>query len=156
MNIFVSDKNPDIAAKNLDDKRLIKMCLETAQLLATAISLSGGQATYKTTHKNHPSAIFVRLNRANFEWTFKHFLALLNEYSLRFNKTHACAKLIDEFVRNAYLIPEGNLTSFPNCTTFKQESNIIKAYQDYLCTKWKNDKRPPAWTNAEKPSFYVD
>ncbi len=39
MNIFVSDENPEKAAKNLDDKRVIKMILESTQLLCTAVNI---------------------------------------------------------------------------------------------------------------------
>ena len=63
MNIFVVDHDPFVAAKMLCDKHVVKMILETAQLLSTAHHLTGSPLAcklYKMTHKNHPSAVWVR------------------------------------------------------------------------------------------------
>lgn len=43
--------SPHRRALSLDDRRLIKMVLETAQLLSTAISELGGVGPYKLTHR---------------------------------------------------------------------------------------------------------
>ena len=66
MNIFVSSFDAREAAKALDDKRLIKMVLETAQILSTNINLAGlRQGPYKTTHQNHPAVVWCRQSHAN-------------------------------------------------------------------------------------------
>lgn len=52
MNIFVTDPNPKIAASHLDDLRLGKMCVETAQMLSVWAKPFDG--IYKPTHINHP------------------------------------------------------------------------------------------------------
>lgn len=145
MNIFVSDSCPYKSALFLDDKRVLKMTLETTQLLCTAINLHSGSSPYRTTHVNHPSSIWVRTSRANYLWTLKHLDALLKEYTARYGKVHKCQEYYDVLQDGAALIPEGELTEFPNCTTFKSVSDVNLAYRLYLNEKWKNDKRIPTW-----------
>lgn len=145
MNIFASDSCPYKSASFLDDKRVVKMSLETTQLLCTAVKLRGGISPYRTTHVNHPSSIWVRASRANYLWTLKHLDALLKEYTARYGKIHKCGQYYDVLQDGVALIPEGELTEFPNCTTFKTMSDVNLAYRLYLNEKWKNDKRTPTW-----------
>jgi hypothetical protein len=161
MNIFVSDESFVTAATNLDDKRLVKMVLETAQLLATAIHINNGKASYKPTHINHPATIWVARNKGNYTWLFKHFVALNLEYSFRYNKVHKCAALIKEFLDGVSILPDGDLEQFANCTTnkekgisFKHIENPVEAYKAYLSARWDTDTRTPKWTNRQKPEWY--
>lgn len=68
MNIFILDTNPKIAAQYHVDKHVVKMILETAQLLCSAHWLNGSEAPYKLTHKNHPCAIWTRECVENYNW----------------------------------------------------------------------------------------
>lgn len=157
MNIFVIDPdNVQTNAQMLDDKRLIKMILETAQLLATAVNLSGGSCTYKSTHKNHPCALWARKHRGNYTWLLNLFTHLNNEYSFRFNKTHKSFSYYSEYDKGQYLLEDSNLfDKHPNCTKFKQEENVYTAYKMCMIDKWNNDKRKPKWTNREIPTFFI-
>jgi hypothetical protein len=116
VNIFASSNCPIESAKFLDDKRCIKMCLETAQLLSSALRLCGysGNDIYKITHKNHPSNIWTRATQGNYKWLLEHFRALCNEYNRRTGKTHASSKLLPIFEANVVLIPEGEKMPFSN------------------------------------------
>lgn len=152
MNIFATSPCPSECAKYLDDKRVVKMCLETAQMLSTAINENGGKATYKSTHKNHPSCVWVRTSKANYNWTISHFICLLDEYTKRYNKTHKCSLLLKEFKNNIDLIPDGCLSPIPNCAanvsvgvSYKHVKNVYDAYKEYLCVRWETDKRTPTW-----------
>ena len=49
------------------------MLLESAQLLCTAINVHGGKAPYKTSHLNHPSNVWCRATKANWDWLFSHY-----------------------------------------------------------------------------------
>lgn len=155
MNIFVTDQNPEISAKNLDDKRVVKMILESTQLLMTALNSQGIETPYKKTHINHPCSIWCRTTRENFKWLIDHCDALCEEYTNRFNKIHKCQQYLTFFVQNIDKIPEGNLTNHPNCTIFKEEKDTYLAYKKALITKWSNDKITPRWTNANKPNWPV-
>lgn len=88
MNIFYVDKDPKIAAQSLCDKHVVKMILESAQMLSTAQNLAGIQGPYKSTHVNHPSNVWVRENVFGYSWLLLHFFALCREYTYRYGKTH--------------------------------------------------------------------
>lgn len=150
MNIFVTDKCPIQSAKFLDDRRVIKMILESAQLLSTAMNFYGAKGPYKTTHLNHPCSIWVRSSRANYNWLYEHFMALISEYYQRYNKIHKCYDFHLDFYRNRFKIPDNELTPFINCTTYKNEKNTIKAYQLYLMDKWNKDKIEPTWYKVKR------
>ena len=97
-------------------KHVVKMIIEYAQLMSTAhrvidgeeyIDASSGrkikrwrlddereQQLMKASHINHPSAIWCRENMANYQWLFEMWTHLLDEYTYRYGKKHACARLI--------------------------------------------------------------
>jgi len=152
MNIFVSDPSPIISAKALDNKRVVKMVLESCQLLSTAMHLNNlSDAPYWITHRHHPCTKWAALNRNNFGWLLEHFIALLNEYTARYQKHHACARHVGLFFKAVNSMPEGALTEHPNCTKFKHIDNVYTAYKTALNDKWLKDKRKPAWHNTCKP-----
>ena len=111
MNIFFLDENPELAAQYLVDRHVVKMILESAQILSTAHRVCDGKQVtvsqngrkikrwiledsvmesclYKSTHVNHPSVLWARQNSANYEWLFSHLLANLDEYKFRYGKNH--------------------------------------------------------------------
>jgi hypothetical protein len=154
MNIFVTSECPEQCAAALDDKRVVKMVLETAQLLSTALIYHGhsGAGIYKSTHVNHPSCVWARKTQANYLWTLRHFAALGVEYAKRYGKVHKSLGLIDAFIEHAHIIPKGGLTAFANCAanksigiSYKDEACVYSAYQLYLNDRWDTDKRTPTW-----------
>lgn len=92
MNIFYVDRNPGEAAKALGDRHVLKMILETAQLLDTAQSTSVVRRPANVF--NHPCAKWVRQNKVHYMWLYQHFVSLVDEYSFRFGKVHAYEKFI--------------------------------------------------------------
>ena len=122
MNIFVLDENPVDAAKAMDCVRLPKMCVESAQMMASALRRHGATddqmpltkkgTPYKGGYHHHPCTVWVGDSRANFEWLAAHAVALSWEYWFRFSKKHACAGPIKNMVFLGKLIPEGELTPF--------------------------------------------
>ncbi len=159
MNIFVSSFNPQESAQALDDKRLIKMILESAQILSTNINLAGLRfGPYKTTHANHPSTKWARESHDNYLWLCSHLYSLCHEYTRRFNRIHKCEQYMQLFYNCSTDITylSKRLTTFPNCTTFKNVPETTKAYRLYLNEKWKNDKRKPKWTNSSPPEWITE
>jgi len=150
MNIFVSSPDPENCATYLCDKRLVKMVLETAQLLSTAINEHGGSGPYKTMHINHPCSLWARATNNNYQWLVEHFKALCSEYTKRFKKIHKCQQHLSCFVNSVILIPAGPLTQFPNCTIYKKHKDVHAAYKEYLDYKWQKDKYPPKWCGLTK------
>lgn len=142
MNIFATFECPKKSARYLDNKRLVKMVLESAQMLSTAINYYGGEAPYKSTHINHPCSVWVRTSRWNYMWLVKHFRELCREYSIRYSRIHKCNQYLSLFETKSTLVPNTPSTGFPNCTTFKHIEDTHKAYRLYLADKWANDKTP--------------
>lgn len=93
MNIFYLDPNPKLAAQYHVDKHVVKMILESCQLLCTAHRVLDGNdhpILYKETHTNHPSAIWVRKSIQNYDWLCELTDELCQEYSYRYDKIHLC------------------------------------------------------------------
>jgi hypothetical protein len=159
MNIFISDPDPSVSASVLDDRRVIKMILESVQLMSTAINCYGGKGTYKSTHINHPCSIWTRQSLANYYWLWRHYISLSKEYFLRFGKIHKCfdywKDLCDAFELIDKNAPMKIQTPFMNCTIFKDDSDTINAYRKALNHKWNNDKISPKWTNSKPPEWKI-
>jgi len=100
MNIFYLHRNPLVSAAMQCDKHVVKMILETAQLLSTAHRVIDGNergddlGLYKLTHQNHPSAVWVRSSSLAYSWTWQHLDALLQEYTRRYGKIHKTTRLL--------------------------------------------------------------
>lgn len=97
MNLFFLHENPVIAAQLQADVHVVKMILETLQMICTALHLCRSPFIwpfflYKCTHKNHPSTKWVRYSVENYMWALNHGIALCEEYTRRYKKIHKCHK----------------------------------------------------------------
>ena len=149
MNIFVSDLSPYQSAVNLDDKRVIKMTLESAQLLCTVLG-----AGYRPTHQNHPCTCWAASSPSNLFWLYCHFLALSNEYTYRFNKKHASTfviSAIDAHLRTMEPVPSPS--TFIVCPGNLSVADPTSHYKNILYRKWISDKRRPQWTMRQPPPW---
>lgn len=149
MNIFAVDRNPVIAAQMLCDKHVVKMILESAQIMST---INGGP--YKPTHANHPCVIWAQ-KRTNYEWLAKHALALCQEYTVRYNKVHKCQPIIIELANKAHLRPIG-CSDFVQCMPEQyRDVDPVYAYRKYYCNDkatfavWKDGNEPWWWQLPE-------
>ena len=176
MNIFYLDNNPQKCAEMHVDKHCVKMILEYAQLLSTAHRVLDGDLTvgksatgrkkttyilpdqrdgilYSATHINHPSAIWVRQSEQNYRWLFGLFCELLDEYTYRYGKVHACDRLVTTLGR-----PPKNIdmeTRFTEPTpampdNYKVAGDSIQSYKNY----YLGDKqRMFSWKNRQQPNW---
>ena len=175
MNIFVTDPCPIQSARNLPDKHIVKMPLETCQMLAIIYSdwyygvgklhKVNGQpyATARGAFRNHPCTQWAAANQFNLAWLIRHGQALCAEYTARYNKQHACAPAILEadyiykrcFNHHAdemYHKVTDFTRAMPEDIKFDTTIDTITAYKRYLNTKpWlaTNYLRIP----SRKPSF---
>jgi len=96
MNIFVLDKSPIISAQMQCDKHIVKMPLETAQMLCSVFHRhgQGDKVPYKEAHKNHPCTLWAGDSADNFSWLVQHGMELCFEYTRRYNKIHKCQQVI--------------------------------------------------------------
>lgn len=169
MNLFATSQNPAHAAIDLPDKLVVKMILETAQLLSTAhyevdgVTEAEGVTLYKPTHKNHPSAVWVRASRDNYMWAFDHFVALCQEYTRRYGKVHATETKLRQALR---IPPQGleytGLTPPPACMPdeFKVEDPgawPTESYRRYLAKgKTYTVDVAKAWAKAGSPPWWAE
>lgn len=156
MNIFVLDYDPKICAKYHCDRHVVKMILESTQLLSTAINLKlkdNIPELYKSTHINHPISKWVRESKQNFEWLLELAFHLCDEYFIRYNKIHACLEKLKICMTYSNIFDNIKLTKFELCMPNKYETNdIVKSYRNYYINekqfaKWKTGEIPYWWKN---------
>jgi hypothetical protein len=133
VNIFVLDKDPGIAARMLADKHVVKMALESAQILCTVSDRYGVQAQYRPTHRNHPAVRWAGDTVANWKWTVAHGLAICEEYTYRYGKTHKCQSVIEDCLHNGGKPTDGALTPHPLCMPddVKVANDPVESYRKY-------------------------
>lgn len=163
MNIFATDPDPVLAARALDDKRVVKMALETAQLLSVACRFTYPLANdhlYKISHYNHPCAVWARADLHNFLWLYDHGVALCNEYQFRYERRHRSLDVIElafEHVKTFGDMFPGTQSSVEftfNSSGF-DTGDVFEDYRLCLVRKWLTlDSRRPRWTYRNKPVWF--
>ena len=111
MNIFALDADPELAASFHCDKHVVKMILESSQMMSTCHSTNGGDPWYRTTHQNHPCSIWVRRSRDNYKWVLDLFNSLCSIYTGIYGKIHKCSQIV-ETQDIPPGVPRGKLTPF--------------------------------------------
>lgn len=161
MNIFAIEEFPGDAARHLCDKHVIKMILESTQLLSTVAQMRGHVGPYKVTHAKHPCTLWTARHPANWAWLVKHASYMAYEYTDRYGKRHKCHDLIDELDERSPAIWAGTQfedhsdyysshTPFEQCMPEQyKRSNPVEAYRAYYIGEkarfatWKLNK--PSW-----------
>jgi len=152
MNIFVLDKDPFKAAQMQCDKHIVKMILETAQLLCSIFPEN--TAPYKRTHYNHPCSKWTRESYGNYAWLIHHGLALCDEYTYRYNKQHKCRDIIlwCHYYGRIEYFNSLELTPFSKCMPEEcKNDDIVDSYRNYYIT---NKKSIAKWTKREIPVWW--
>mgnify|MGYP003122774863 CR=1 FL=1 len=157
MNIFVVDNDPKIAATMLCDKHVVKMIVETAQMLCTAASKLGHDVPYRVTHKNHPCTIWAGESLSNWLWLVDHGISMCEEYTKRYGRIHKTQSVI-EWCRDSNISPivDIGLTPFRLAMPDQYKcSDPVKSYRDYYhgekshFAKWSKTKAPSWWNENE-------
>jgi hypothetical protein len=152
MNIFVLHKNPKVAARYCCDKHVVKMILESAQMLCAAHP--EGTAPYKRTHYNHPCTVWTRTSLGNYKWLLKHAFALCKEYTHRYGKVHKTEAVINFCSTNYPQFDRTRRTPFPQAMPdeYKVQGDAVSAYRDY----YLHEKSHFAvYTDRDVPLFLV-
>lgn len=149
MNIFVVDRDPVQAAKDLCDKHVVKMILETAQMLCTTHK---GGAPYKPSHMKHPCTIWASVSMDNYEWLLSHGFALCEEYARRYGKRHKTQDVLEWLDANRPQIPRIGLTPFAQAMPdeFKHH-DAVEAYRNYYIGA---KSKIAVWNHSTKPSWW--
>ncbi len=153
MNIFILDKDINKCARFHCDQHVVKMILESAQILCTALNKKGFTTPYKSTHEKHPCVLWAEESYDNFLWLSKLAFALNNEYKYRYKKTvnHNSINVLNEIKEIKF--ESLGLTEFAQAMPdqYKVTGNAVSAYRSfYLGEKMKFAK----WTRR-KPPFWI-
>lgn len=145
MNIFILDTNPSLAAQYHCDKHVVKMILESAQMLCTAINEEVGApiTPYKSTHKNHPCTKWVSASRTNALWLHTLMECLGDEYTHRYGKQHlTIQKMRTAKIKKlaALVLPNEPLTEFAQAMPdyCKTQTDAVSAYRSYYLNEKRN------------------
>lgn len=168
MNIFVLDNNPEQAVKYLHNSHVVKMTLETAQLICTAQYYSDGvnpdDIVYRKTHYNHPCSIWARESQQNYNWLCSYGYCIAKEYEYRYGRVH---KSYARVIHDAYLgkrlhvsFPFKGRTPFALAMPDKYKTgDSVESYRNYYIgekltqkgnklSQWKK-RDVPAWAEAQ-------
>ena len=179
MNIFALDKNPTKAAQQHCDKHVVKMILESAQMLSTAHRILDGKLEmrrsstgktmqkywvlpdareihlYKAVHTKHPCTIWTMESKENYTWHYRLFNALLDEYTYRYGKKHASAELNEYLIPLPNNMPNGRRTKFKLAMGSNPECMLedpIESYRRFYETKQERFKM--TWKKRETPKWF--
>ncbi len=177
MNIFYLSNSAKEAAEMHCDKHVVKMIVESAQLLSTAHRIldgtlvSGLTATgrkakrwviddfregrlYKATHPNHPSALWCRQTIEQYNFTHDLLKWLCVEYTHRYGKTHKVEHsglLVDLSLAPHNLATTGWKDPPPAMPDYCKVGNSVDSYRSYYINEKKKFAR---WTKRTAPSWF--
>lgn len=183
MNIFYLHEDPKQCAEWMVDKHVVKMILESAQLLSTAHRVLDGlevkvtvkhpetgkirnkkvwvlddsrnDIIYSATHVNHPSGVWARQSVENYNWLVDHLFALGDEYTYRYGKRHATIEKLGYTIQSPpHNLKEWDMTRMPSCM---DEQYIIS--QDPI-TNYRNyykygKAKMHSWKNRQPPDWIL-
>lgn len=182
MNIFFLDEDPRQCAEWMVDKHVVKMILETAQLLSTAHRYIDGlevrlelekngrtrkksvwvldddrnDVLYNCTHINHPSAIWTRESVSNYNWLVDHLFALGDEYTFRYGKKHETIRKLGWMISSPpHGLREWDWTTPPSAMAdeYIVGDDPIENYRNY----YKHGKASiHSWKNRRPPPWIID
>jgi len=139
VNLFYLHEDPQICASMHCDKHVVKMIIETAQLLSTAVRTIEPNApnVYKTSHLNHPSARWVRANAQNYRWATLLLKFLGEEYERRYGKRHKTIREVyGSFAQYEGRMPAGEFYPPPQVVPEQHKrDDTVEAYRSYYHDK---------------------
>jgi len=181
MNIFILDNDPVKAAQLQCDKHIPKMVVESGQMLSTVHRMLDGtiemrpsksgkrivkywkldgykeNILYKAVHMNHPCTVWSRENASNYDWHYKHFIALCDEYTYRYGKVHATETKLAMVLRN----PPKNIEYTDRKSPFRLAmgsnpecmfEDAVRSYRAFYQTK--QERFAMKWTKRNVPEWF--
>ncbi len=152
MNIFVLDENIERCAHYHCDQHVVKMILESVQMLCTTLNKKGFVTPYKSTHVKHPCVLWVEQSYDNFVWLKQLCEALNQEYRYRYNKSsdHKSMAVLAQLEGITY--PANGLTDFAQAMPeqYKLPGDAVQAYRSF----YRAEKMAFArWTKRSLPEW---
>lgn len=155
MNIFILDKDPIVAAQSLCDRHVVKMALESAQMLCSIHE--PGAAPYRRAFYNHPCTKWARKSKQNYQWLIDHGREICVELLRRYLTLHQCYPVINWAQDNINILnlPDTGLTKFALAMPEECKKQCpVESYRLYYkrykhsFATWKR-RDPPKWWTEE-------
>lgn len=157
MNIFFLDRSPKIAARMHCDRHVVKMPIESAQMLSDAHRVLDGSDHPMLCDKynpNHKCSLWVQRSRSNYLWLYSLFEALCDEYEFRYGRKHESLARSSVLSTPLTCIPDIGLTE-PELAMpeFCRLGDAVSSYRlYYLVDKMKFAR----WTRRSPPLWWPD
>lgn len=155
MNIFILHSDAKENAKLYSDKHIIKMILESTQILCTVSHLKGIDAPYKSTHENHPCVKWVLQSESHWDMLVNMVRGLNDEYKFRYNKTnnHKSFDVMEKLIKPKFDRKEatGKFFAVVDEVKFLGLVDTIKEYRKYY--KYKFNTIKMTYKNRDIPEF---
>lgn len=181
MNIFILSKNPTEAAQLQCDKHVVKMIVESAQMLSTAHRMLDGteqrrpsksgkrmskywelpddreQILYKAVHMGHPCTVWTMQSHMNYAWHYSHFVALCDEYTHRYDKVHSTDTKLRQILSHMPTnIPLTGMTPFALAMGVAphciNKNDPVGSYREFYQTK--QDRFKMVWSKRKTPDWF--
>lgn len=179
MNVFYLSRDAVECAQWHNDKHVVKMMIEYAQLLSTAhrvldgteytdLSANGRKIKryrlaenddiiYKASHINHPSAVWARQSDSNYNWLYFMWASLSAEYTYRYGKIHACWEKLGALLATVptniqtadFTPPPPAMKQYPQCIV---ENDSIQSYRNYYREAKAHFCK---WTSRPTPHWFA-
>jgi hypothetical protein len=173
MNLFILNEDPIIAAQQQCDKHVVKMTLESGQMLSTAHRLLDGTEYFELNAKGrklrrwrlddereikHPCTEWTMESSANYYWHYDHFEALAKEFEYRFGKQHSTWVDLKDTLKYlpANMPLKNHQTPFrlamganPECM---DNDNPVESYRNFYVTK--RARFEMKWSKRVIPDWY--
>ena len=155
MNIFLLDHDIERCAQYHCDQHVVKMILESVQILCTALNKLNMQTPYQPTHNNHPCVVWVDESFDNFLWLKDLTMFLNDEYRYRFDKQrdHRSIDVLNSI--SGYRYARRGLTPFAQAmpSEYRIPGDPVNAYRHFYSAEKKHFAR---WTKRDKPAWFVE
>lgn len=156
MNIFILDLNIEKCAQYHCDQHVIKMILESTQIVCTALNKKGFKTPYKSTHIRHPCILWAEESFANLQWVIRLAIALNNEYRYRYQKSKDHRSISVLYSLQGMEFESKGLTEFPQAMPdiYKVPGDPVQAYRRFYVgeklkfAKWTR-RKIPYWIEKE-------
>jgi len=180
MNLFFLSVDPEECAQQHCDKHVVKMILELTQMLYTAHHVHKTPTEvlpidcYRSiSNIKHPTALWVRTSKENYNYTCLVAYYLSKEYTHRYSRVHSCDKHIHWLINNIPVITiikdidysskkfsysagfdRYSLTKIPLAMPEVYYSHdTIKSYREYYINEKKYFAK---WTKRNVPYWFND
>lgn len=182
MNLFVLSECPVEAAQLQCNAHVNKMIVESAQMLSTAHRMLDGtpikgpsksgkrtsthyihpdpkldHILYKAVHYHHPCTVWTMTSTGNYDWHYKHFIALSEEFQFRYGNEHKSYRILKDILNNhPKNLPEGPQTDWPLAMGSNPEcmfeGDAVRSYRAFYQTKQERFKM--VWSKRSVPGWF--